>query len=174
MKLLLAPMTFVGTTIRHGAVKRENAIHRPACRSVGAAISSTSMDDEAVVRILREAIPDLVVIYRFGSTVRGDARASSDVDLAVFAAAPLEPVRRFELQERIAEFLGKDVDLVDLRTASTVMRLQVVSRGIAIDVARPQERRAFEGEVLSAYARLNEERREVIERVRREKSVHGG
>jgi len=145
-----------------------------ACRAVEAAISSFAMNDEGVVRILRESIPDLVAVYRFGSTVRGDMRASSDVDLAVLASAALEPVRRFELQERIAALLGKDVDLLDLRSASTVMRLQVVSRGIAIDGLRARERQAFEGEVLSAYARLNEERREVLERVRREKSVHGG
>lgn len=132
------------------------------------------MDDAAVVRILRESIPDLVAVYRFGSTVRGEARPSSDVDLAVLPGAPLEPIRRFEIQERIAAALGKDVDLVDLRTASTVMQLQVVSHGVAIDVVRPEERAAFEGRVLSAYARLNEERREVLERVQREKSIYGG
>jgi predicted nucleotidyltransferase len=131
------------------------------------------MNDADAIRIIREAVPDVIAIYRFGSTVSGGARRGSDVDVAFLASRPLEPVERFQLQERLAVALGCDVDLVDLRAASAVMRMQVVSRGLAIAVFDRAEQTRFEDHTYSAYARLNEERRAILEQVRREGTVHG-
>jgi predicted nucleotidyltransferase len=132
-----------------------------------------AMDDARAVQILREALPDVVAVYRFGSTLRGGERVDSDVDLAVLAASPLDPVRRFELQEELAIALRRDVDLVDLRRASTVMAMQVVSTGEPIGVLDPVEKERFEDYVFGAYARLNEERREILQQVLRDGTVHG-
>jgi len=41
------------------------------------------MTDDALVAALREAVPELIAIYRFGSVAQGVARADSDVDLAI-------------------------------------------------------------------------------------------
>jgi predicted nucleotidyltransferase len=130
------------------------------------------MDDELVVRLIREALPDLVAIYRFGSSATGGFRAESDVDLACLGRRPLDPVERFELQERLANALGRDVDLVDLLAASTVMRMQVVSRGLPIFDENPGERHRFETYVFSSYARLNEERRALLDQIRRDGVIH--
>lgn len=124
-------------------------------------------------RIIREAVPDVVAIYRFGSTVGGKTHAESDVDLAFLPRAPVDPVRRFELQERLAVALRRNVDLVDLRAASTVMQMQVVSTGEALAVLDLAEKERFETYVYSSYARLNEERKAILERVLREGTVHG-
>lgn len=132
-----------------------------------------TMDDARAVQVLREALHDVVAVYRFGSTVRGEERAGSDVDLAVLARAPLDPVRRFDLQGELAAALHRDVDLVDLRRASTVMAMQVVSTGQPIGVLDPQEKERFEDYVFGAYARLNEERRAILEQVVRDGTVHG-
>lgn len=49
----------------------------------------------------------------FGSTARGEARADSDVDLAVELRADLQlGWAFFSLEERIAELVGVQVDLV--------------------------------------------------------------
>jgi hypothetical protein len=53
------------------------------------------------------------------------------------------------------------------------MRAQVVTTGTPIFDADPPRRRRIEGESLAAYARLNEDRREVLERVAAEGRVHG-
>ncbi|CAG0957618.1 hypothetical protein MYXO_00572 [Myxococcaceae bacterium] len=123
-------------------------------------------------RILRE-VSAVAVIYLFGSAARDDLHASSDVDLAFLADRPLDPVARFALQERIAGDLHRDVDLVDLRTASTVMRVQVIVGGQILFERDPAERALFEASALGAYARLNEARRDILEDVRRSGRVHG-
>lgn len=131
------------------------------------------MEFTAGVSVLREAIPGTIAVYLFGSRARGDAARESDVDLAVLPPAPLDPVARFELQERIAAELRASVDLVDLRSASTVLRAQVLEHGELLYDGDPRERARFEVAALSAYARLNEERRGILEDVARTGRVHG-
>jgi predicted nucleotidyltransferase len=132
------------------------------------------MKDAQIAAFLRDALPGLIAVYRFGSSVDGQTHAESDVDLAFLATASVEPMARFELQERLAARVGCDVDLVDLRSASTVMRMQVVSTGCLVATFDAAAQEAFEDHTYSAYARLNEERREILEQVRREGRVHGG
>jgi predicted nucleotidyltransferase len=132
------------------------------------------MTDTEIAAYLRNAVPGLVAVYRFGSQAAGQADAHSDIDLAFLGAAPVDPVARYDLQERLASRLHRDVDLVDLHRASTVMRMQVVSTGSPIAVFDAAAREEFEDRAYSAYARLNEERREILEQVRREGRVYGG
>ncbi|MCC6811620.1 MAG: nucleotidyltransferase domain-containing protein [Deltaproteobacteria bacterium] len=93
--------------------------------------------------MLRNALPGVRLVYLFGSQAKDRARADSDVDL------------------------------VDLARASTVMKKEIVAGGRTLYEQSPATRHAFEGQVLSAYARLNEERRPILERIRREGRVHG-
>ena len=131
------------------------------------------MDFDAATKLIREAVPDVRAIYLFGSRARGDAGSASDVDLALLAPKPLGSLARFELQERIAAALRVDVDLVDLSSASTVLRVQVVDSGRVLFERDAPEREEFEARALGAYARLNEERRGILEDVRRSGRVHG-
>ena len=130
--------------------------------------------DELAVAVLREALPDLVAVYRFGSSVlEGTPRPESDLDFAVLARRPFDAVTRFDLQERLASALGRTVDLVDLRTASPVMAMQVVAGGRVLHEGDGAERGRFEDLAYSRYARLNEERRGILERIAREGTVYG-
>jgi predicted nucleotidyltransferase len=131
------------------------------------------MDDNSLVQYLRQSIPDLIVLYRFGSQAKGTARRDSDMDLAVLARDPIPNLRRFELAQDLAIQLHCDVDLVDLRSASTVMRMQVLSTGTCLDAQDELARREFEMYAYADYARLNEERREILKRIRASGLVHG-
>lgn len=131
------------------------------------------IEDNRVAAILREALPDLLAIYRFGSTATGLVVRESDLDLAVLPAAPLDPVRRWNLQEHLAMSLHVPVDLVDLLAASTVMRMQVLQTSILLFESDRAARDRFETAVYSSYARLNEERREILEQVKQEGAVYG-
>jgi len=130
-------------------------------------------DDYLVIETLRSALPDVVAIYRFGSTATGQAGKESDVDIAVLPAAPLESFFRWDLQERLALALHRSVDLVDLLQASTVMRMQVLESAILLFEHDPPVRLRFETAACSGYARLNEERRAILDQVRREGTVYG-
>jgi len=131
------------------------------------------MLEQHIVDVIRRELHGVIAVYLFGSRARQQARSDSDVDVAVLLDGELPPLRRWEIQERLAAELNRDVDLVDLARASTVMRAQVVTTGTPILDADPARRRRIEGESLAAYARLNEDRREVLERVAAEGRVHG-
>lgn len=131
------------------------------------------LSDTALSEVVGAALPEAVVAYLFGSLAGDATRPGSDVDLAVLAASPIPPVRLLEAREELEERLGRDVDLVDLARASTVLRAQVVSTGRLLRDADPRFRERFEALVYSAYARLNEERREILARVRDEGRIHG-
>jgi predicted nucleotidyltransferase len=137
------------------------------------AMTTLESTDDVIVTELRSAVDGLVAVYRFGSTVQGATTPSSDTDVAVLARHRLPPTVRFDLQERLAALLGRDVDLVDLASASTVMALQVVGYGRLLFEADAAARGQFEDLTFSRYARLNEERRGILERIAAEGSVYG-
>lgn len=132
----------------------------------------TSLMDK-LVNALCEALPDCRAIYCFGSWGTPDQKPGSDIDLAVLPDAPLEPVRCWELAQLLASLADRDVDVVDLMCASTVMRMQVVSGGNRLYCADFYEVELFEDTAFSSYARLNEERREILDDVRQRGSVYG-
>jgi uncharacterized protein len=78
------------------------------------------MDKTAVIATLRAHEPELKAagiahLALFGSTVRGEDRAGSDVDLV----ASFDPRRRLSLldvvglENRLSDLLGREVDLVE-------------------------------------------------------------
>ena len=136
-------------------------------------MSHPAQQARIVVETLRSALGDSIAVYRFGSSVAGSTHSGSDVDVAVLGPRTLGATERFDLQERVAASLGRDVDLVDLQSASTVMAMQVVSTGEVLFDGVPESRGAFEDLTFSSYARLNEERRGILERIAAEGSVYG-
>lgn len=125
-----------------------------------------------LLAVLAEAVPDAAAVYAFGSAARGEATAESDLDLAVLAPAPLDALARFDLQERLAGLAGRDVDLVDLLAASTVMQAQIVATGTVVAERDRSARLAFEMRALSAYAMLNEERAGLLADIAARGRVH--
>lgn len=123
-------------------------------------MTGPALDD--ALGVLRARVPALLCVYLFGSAASGAAGPESDVDLAILAARPLGPVERFDVQEAVAARVGRDVDLVDLRAASTVMQAQIVSTGRVVLDTDPDERARFETVVYSSYAMLNEERAGIL------------
>jgi predicted nucleotidyltransferase len=130
------------------------------------------MKQEDVIRVLRDGIDDPIAIYLFGSAASGAVHDASDIDLAVLPREPLLSATRWNLQQELAIALQCDVDLVDLRSASTVLRFQVVTTGDLLYDGDPRKRAEFEMVTLSMYARFNEERREILEQVRRDGRIY--
>ena len=131
------------------------------------------MDDNALIEHIRQSVPNLIALYRFGSQAKGTAHPESDLDLAVLARDPIPAMRRFELAQELAIQFHRDVDHIDLRSASTVMRMQVISTGTCLDAPDEPARREFEMYAYSDYARLNEERRDILKGIAESGVVYG-
>ncbi|KZM55385.1 DNA polymerase subunit beta [Geobacillus stearothermophilus] len=125
-----------------------------------------------IIQTLRPALHPFV-IYLFGSAARGAMRPDSDVDIAfVSDGEPHDPYELFRLAGELAGKLGRDVDLVDLRQASTVFQAQVVSTGKAIDCRDERKRAEFEMKTLKMYVKLNEERAPVLKQITESGSIY--
>ncbi len=131
------------------------------------------MNDSSLTAYIKKTVPSLIALYRFGSAERGAVRPDSDIDLAILTQEALPELRRFELAQDLAIQLHRDVDLVDLRSASTVMRMQILSTGTCLASQDEQARREFEMYAYSDYARLNEERRDILKRISESGLVYG-
>lgn len=125
------------------------------------------------IDLLRAKVPSLRAVYLFGSRSRTESGPASDIDLAFLAAQPPDALERHDLAAELAEQLGCEVDLVDLATASTVMRSQIIGRGKRLFGQAEPALEEFESRVFSDYARLNEERAAILESVRESGSVYG-
>jgi len=131
-----------------------------------------ALQEEAIARIIG-AFPEVQAIYLFGSVARGEARDQSDVDLAILAERAVDAVLLWETAQEIADAVGREVDLLDLRAVSTVMRMQVISRGERVDCRDEMAAETFEDFVFSHYALLNEERQAILDEVSERGSTYG-
>ncbi len=132
------------------------------------------MMKDLIVRLILRSVPDTKAIYLFGSWGSPAQREDSDIDLAILPAAPLDNVACWNLTQELAGSLKRDVDLIDLLSASTVMRSQVIENGERIYCGDRPGAEAFESLVFSDYVRLNEERADILRAVRERGSVHAG
>lgn len=125
-----------------------------------------------VIRILTRSVsPSL--IYLFGSQAKNMSRPESDVDIAFLSSGgPFEAYTIFECAQEIAAYLGKEIDLIDLRKASTVFQANIIYSGKAIYCTNEKERQLFEASVFQQYAKLNEERAVVIEKIEMSGTVY--
>jgi len=126
-----------------------------------------------LVNKIRAALPGVVAVYLFGSSAAGEDGAQSDIDLAILNRSPISSVACWDLAQDLASEAGRDVDVVDLRAASTVMRAQTIANGHRLYCANERECTEFEDYVFSAYARFNEGWRGILQDIRRRGSVYG-
>ena len=133
----------------------------------------TLAQEHALVEKIHSEIPDVLAVYLFGSAATGELRPDSDIDLAVLCTTPLPATRLWSLAQSLAVSARRDVDLIDLRSASTVMRAQVVSTGKRLFCANETVCSEFEDRVYSDYARLNEERRHILDDIRERGRIYG-
>jgi predicted nucleotidyltransferase len=103
-------------------------------------------------------------IWLFGSAAKGAMNLESDVDLAFMSDDKFDRYQIFMIAQELAYKLGRNVDLIDLRAASTVMRAQIIGKGILLYEQDSLERMRFSMLTLKEYALLNEERWAIIEK----------
>ncbi len=126
---------------------------------------------EIIVQYLQTKFrPWLVLLY--GSWAAGRARKDSDVDVAFLSDAAANSYDVFLAGQELAVQLGRDVDLLDLSKASTVLKAQIVSRGRILYCGDEPRRMFFFMRALKEYAVLNEERAPILAEIAGRGSVY--
>ncbi|MBF0456054.1 MAG: nucleotidyltransferase domain-containing protein [Magnetococcales bacterium] len=130
------------------------------------------MNRAALIGHLRQQLPKLLAIYAFGSRISGDAGPQSDLDLAVLVEGKVDPVTLWHLAGKLADLVGCSVDLLDLRTASTVMQHRVITTGEQL-WAKDHQADLYASFILSEKTALDEARAPLMAIIQREGSIHG-
>lgn len=129
-------------------------------------------DKEIIVAYLKDKLK-LNFIYLFGSFARGEGREDSDIDLGIHTDEDITPYDLFIISNKLSFEVKRDVQIVDLRNIDTVFAAQIVGT---------REELYCEDEVLKAnynirafrdYAKLNEERKVVLDAIERDGKIYG-
>lgn len=107
---------------------------------------------------------DPVLIYVFGSFAKERIREDSDLDIAFLSDKKFNEYKVFLCAQKLADKLEREVDLVDLNNASTVFKVQVL-QGTLIYNGNNTRKMIFEMQSLRDYAKLNEEREEILQKL---------
>lgn len=118
-------------------------------------------------RVLEEG-PALRLAVLFGSAARGALRADSDVDVAIVPVDPeLALSDELALQARLSKAAERDVDLVRLDRASSLLRWRVAREGVGLWADPPFELPRFRARAAIEHADMLPQLQRAQELVRR-------
>lgn len=119
-----------------------------------------------IIQTILAEFPATQGIYLYGSFATGEQNAESDVDLAILlphvSANKAGTLYFSSLHTRLSRLLQRDLDLINLRLAPTILGNQIVSTGTRIfceDVSACDD---FDALNLSYYQKLNQERADIL------------
>ena len=107
--------------------------------------------DAELAALLHRLLPGARMAWLFGSAAGGAMRPDSDVDIAVWQAAPLPAADRFAAACAAAEVLNRDVDLLDFQQLPTPMQLQVIQSGRLLFAADPLQPLNLQARVMREF-----------------------
>jgi len=85
---------------------------------------------ELIINICRDN--DISMVGIFGSTARGEAKESSDVDLLVRFAKPKSLLSLVRLERKLSEILGRKVDLLTESAISPYLKDRILKELMVI------------------------------------------
>lgn len=143
--------------------------------------SLTTIINVAVTKVTAKH-PGAIAIYLYGSFASDHYDRDSDIDLAVLLPYKKEDeykctcVRKNQNKSNAVELWGiaqaigfelkREVDLIDLRAASTVLRFQIIKNGILIYTHDEHATERFADLVFSMYIDFSEDRGDLRKIVR--------
>lgn len=115
--------------------------------------------------------PSFIII--FGSFAKGTSHRESDIDIGFYAKnKKIDKYEIFMLAQELAALLKREVDLVNIAEASTVFQAQIYTTGTVIYSEDDTLRMNEQMKSLKMYAKLNEERKDVLRKVDESGSIY--
>ena len=125
------------------------------------------MKNETIVETVLSCYPDAEAIYLFGSYLTPDQQQDSDADIAVLfphqKAKLLKNLAMSECRDALENILKRTVDLVNMRTVTTVFQYEIMQQGRILYQQHERAVDEVEMQVMSSYQKLNEERAGILE-----------
>ncbi|WP_421891402.1 type VII toxin-antitoxin system MntA family adenylyltransferase antitoxin [Marinoscillum sp.] len=128
---------------------------------------------EEVTNLLTHQIEGVKGIYLFGSGTGPDFTDESDVDLALLPQNPISTEMLWKLKNQLSDLVHREVDLVDLSVANTVLAMQVISGGVRLYSSEPLASERYESLIFSMYLTLNDDRKGILEEIEKNKTIYG-
>ncbi|MEW9937743.1 nucleotidyltransferase domain-containing protein [Clostridium butyricum] len=116
---------------------------------------------------------NIISVYLFGSAAKNELKPESDIDIAFLSFLDVDEYECFMKAQELAEIFKRDVDLIDLKKASTVFKAQIIGTSSLIYCNDDVKRAYFEMRALKEYALLNEERAEIIKNIQKGDKIYG-
>jgi uncharacterized protein len=120
------------------------------------------LNKTVLINLLKANMPGLKLVYLFGSYATGNQDKQSDLDIAVLAESSIDNVSRWKLAQTLACELDIEVDLIDLRSASTVLCQQIIEQGIRLWGNQDDDDK-FAIKTMSMYQHLQLERAQILD-----------
>ncbi len=130
---------------------------------------------EALTSDILGDAPGISAIILFGSAARGQLRSDSDVDIAVifeYTSIPSDE-ERLLLRQRLEEALQRDVDLVVLNDAPTILAYQALKYGKVIARPNPRAYHEFVMRLVTEYADFKRIRKPIEDAVIKRRVLRG-
>jgi len=127
------------------------------------------MVDQKILNLIKKFIiekidPSFIVL--FGSYAIETTHSESDIDIAFYKPDHEQSVYEvFALARELASLIKIEVDLIDLDKSSTVFKAQIFSTSIPIYISNKAEFDKYRMNVMSMYANLNFERKEILKSI---------
>lgn len=115
-----------------------------------------------IINHLKTDCKDLIAIYLFGSFGTKFENKASDIDIAILLPKKISRTYFWELAQKIASSVNREIDLVDLLQANTVLQKQIVTSGKLLYCKDKTKCAKFETTVLSCYLELNDFRKDIL------------
>jgi predicted nucleotidyltransferase len=104
---------------------------------------------------------------------KGTVHNDSDIDIAFISEnKQFDQYDIFMMSQELASKLNTDVDLIDFNHANTVFQAQIIHTGKVIFCSDYEKKARYEIKTLKMYAKLNEERSPIIQKVEESGSVY--
>lgn len=75
---------------------------------------------------------DVLLVILYGSIAAGRETDKSDVDIAIAGKNLFKPEQIMELNLKLSELLGREVDIIDLNSTEGTILTQIITKGIII------------------------------------------
>lgn len=134
---------------------------------IGSSFGNQADKLEAIVQTCLTCLPEIQVIYLFGSWGTAEQNKDSDLDLGLLLppqqAKALGNLYSSELHKQLESLLKLDIDLINIRETNTTLQKEIIADTRRVYCADTYAADEFEILTISYYQKLNDERSAILQ-----------